>query len=60
MKKLVAFLANNPPNSEWRGWESARINGSANNILYRAVGHGQDLAVKFTIRDERRRALREF
>lgn len=60
MDELVAFLADSPADGAWCGWQIARINGSANNILYRATGHGHDLAVKFTIRDERRRAWREF
>ena len=60
MDEIVAYLANSPANGEWRGWQISRISGSANNILYRVMGNGDDLAVKFTIRDERRRAWREF
>lgn len=60
MNEIVAFLAKSPADGEWCGWEISRINGSGNNILYRATGHGCDWAVKFTIRDERRRAWREF
>jgi len=36
------------------------VDGGANNLLYHAKRSGRDLAVKFTIRDERRRAWREF
>lgn len=46
--------------SPWRGWRIARIGGGANNLLYRATGHGADLAIKFTIRDDRDRAGREY
>ncbi len=60
MDEIVAYLANSPADGEWYGWQILRINGSANNILYRVTGNGHDLAVKFTIRDERRRAWREF
>ncbi len=44
----------------WQGWEVRPILGGANNLLYRATGIGQDFAIKFTIRDARRRAWREF
>jgi thiamine kinase-like enzyme len=42
------------------GWKVTRIEGGANNLLYRAAREREDLAVKFCIRDERDRAGREF
>ena len=46
--------------SQWQDWQIRRIDGGANNLLYRATSPHDDLAIKFTIRDERRRARREF
>ncbi len=45
---------------EWRGWRITRIGGGQNNLLYRASGEAGDYAVKFTIRDARDRAGREY
>ncbi len=42
------------------GWQVTCIEGGANNLLYRATGATDDLAIKFCIRDERDRAGREF
>ncbi len=44
----------------WQGWQISRIGGGANNRVYRATGEGADIAVKFTIRDDRDRAGREY
>jgi Phosphotransferase enzyme family len=44
----------------WHEWTIAPIAGGANNLLYRATGAGGDFAVKFTVRDERDRAGREY
>lgn len=44
----------------WRGWRITPIAGGANNLLYRATGDAGDYAVKFTLRDDRDRAGREF
>ena len=60
MEALLAYLAKIPADGVWRGWAYRRIGGSANNILYRATRGEMDVAVKFTIRDTRRRAWREF
>lgn len=60
---LLALLdhlaAEQPEGGAWRQWRTARVGGGANNLLYRATGDGHDLAVKWTIRDERDRAGRE-
>jgi aminoglycoside phosphotransferase (APT) family kinase protein len=48
------------PDEEWDGWRIARVAGGQNNLLYRATGAAGDLAVKFTMRDERDRAGREY
>lgn len=60
MDELLRYLATAPDDGQWRDWQIMRIGGSANNILYRATGPQMDLAVKFTIRDARRRAWREY
>lgn len=58
---LLDHLAATPhPAGEWQGWRLTRIPGGANNLLFRATSAQADLAVKFTIRDERDRAGREF
>ncbi|MCP5097131.1 MAG: phosphotransferase, partial [Chloroflexi bacterium] len=60
MNALLAYLQNSPQDGRWGEWEVIRIAGSANNLLYRATRDGVDWAVKFTIRDQRRRAWREY
>jgi aminoglycoside phosphotransferase (APT) family kinase protein len=45
---------------EWQGWWIVPVAGGRNNLLYRATGAGGDLAIKFTVRDERDRVGREF
>lgn len=57
---LLDYLAEWPEDGRFRQWRIRRILGSANNILYRATCDDADWAVKFTIRDARRRAWREF
>lgn len=44
----------------WRDWQVTPIAGGRNNLLYRATSPDADLAVKFTVRDERDRAGREY
>ncbi|HEX6387649.1 MAG TPA: hypothetical protein VF177_23515 [Anaerolineae bacterium] len=60
VRPLLTYLAGRPADGRWLQWQIQRIGGSANNILYRASGDDADLAVKFTIRDARRRAQREY
>jgi hypothetical protein len=45
---------------EWREWHITRVAGAGNNLLYHASSAAHDLAIKFTIRDERDRAGREY
>ncbi|MEO7909983.1 MAG: aminoglycoside phosphotransferase family protein [Roseiflexaceae bacterium] len=45
---------------EWREWRVTRVAGAGNNLLYRASSATHDLAIKFTIRDARDRAGREY
>lgn len=45
---------------EWQGWEIGPVPGGRNNLLYRALREGRDLAVKITRRDARDRAGREY
>lgn len=58
--ELLLHLAGRPGPGRWRGWEVTPVTGGRNALLYRATGPGGDLAVKFTVRDERDRAGREF
>jgi hypothetical protein len=44
----------------WRDWRIRRVAGAGNNILFRATNVADDLAIKFTIRDARDRAGREY
>lgn len=44
----------------WAEWMITPMAGGANNLLYRVTNEAVDYAVKFTIRDERNRAGREF
>jgi len=60
MRDLLTYLAGTPADGRWRQWQIQLIGGSANNILYRATSSDSDLAVKFTIRDARGRARREY
>jgi hypothetical protein len=49
-----------PLNSYWQRWQIRRILGGANNLLYWVAGQPGEFAVKFTIRDARDRAGREY
>lgn len=62
LQPLLDYLADQPTPHvcEWQGWRICRINGGANNLLYRTTHAQCDLVVKFTIRDERDRAGREY
>ena len=59
---LLDYLAqnNHPMNGPWQGWQITKIEGGFNNLLYRASGSVGDFAIKFTIRDQRDRAGREY
>lgn len=62
LRPLVDYLANHPPQTPelWQEWQVMPIGGGRNNLLYRATTDRHDLAIKFTIRDERDRAGREY
>lgn len=60
MYDLIEHLATFPENGRFQYYSYQRISGGANNILYRVTNDAHDLAVKFTVRDERHRARREF
>ena len=45
---------------QWQEWTIVRIDGGLNNRLFRATGPTADVAVKFTLRDARDRAGREW
>jgi aminoglycoside phosphotransferase (APT) family kinase protein len=47
------------PEHLWQGWH-IRVVPSGNNLIFRVTRDANDWAVKFTIRDERNRAWREF
>jgi aminoglycoside phosphotransferase (APT) family kinase protein len=44
----------------WREWQVTPVTGGANNLLYRATSARADYAIKFTVRDARDRAGREY
>ncbi len=62
VRPLLDHLAseNCQANEQWREWRIARINGGWNNLIYRATSPMGDVAIKFTIRDWRDRAGREY
>jgi aminoglycoside phosphotransferase (APT) family kinase protein len=45
---------------QWQDWTIRHVAGGRNNLLYRATGPLGDLAIKFTVRDGRKRADREY
>jgi len=49
-----------PGETVWHGWKIHRVLGGANNILFRVTREEEDYAIKFTIRDSRNRAEREY
>lgn len=59
---LLDHLARDRPCEEhvWQDWRITPIGGGRNNLLYHAAGALGDLAVKFTLRDARDRAGREY
>jgi aminoglycoside phosphotransferase (APT) family kinase protein len=46
--------------ASWQDWYITRLMGGQNNLLYRATSSLGDWVVKFTIRDKRNRAGREY
>ena len=62
IRPFLDYLAggDHQADGQWRGWRFARVGGGQNNLLYRASGPRGDLAVKFTMRDWRDRAGREY
>lgn len=59
---LLDFLAIQAPADPvtWHGWRVTRLTGGANNLLYRVASDHGHFAVKFTLRDARDRAGREY
>lgn len=59
---LLDFLATQGPVDavQWHQWRLTRLVGGANNLLYRASSDQGQFAVKFTLRDARDRAGREY
>jgi aminoglycoside phosphotransferase (APT) family kinase protein len=62
LPSLIQHLDSTRPTADetWCGWRIAPVTGGANNLLYRATRQPDDYAVKFTLRDERDRAGREY
>lgn len=62
IRPILNELAANPLGGhfQWNGWRLGRITDGANNLIYRATSEQADLAIKFTIRDARDRAGREY
>lgn len=59
---LLKYLSNAAarPQKTWQGWQLSMVDGGSNNRLFRATSAEADLAVKFILPDNRRRAEREF
>ncbi|MGN6759108.1 MAG: phosphotransferase [Thermomicrobiales bacterium] len=62
LQPLLDYLAAGTRASvaSWQDWHITPIGGGANNRLYRATSEHADLAIKFTLRDARDRAGREY
>ena len=61
LSELLDWLAVAGPSvGEWRGWRYLPVTGGANNRIVRVTSASQDLAIKWTIRDARDRAGREY
>lgn len=62
LERLVDHLSGGPfsQTRPFRGWSVTPIKGGVNNLIYRATSTSTDLAVKFTLRDARGRAQREY
>jgi aminoglycoside phosphotransferase (APT) family kinase protein len=62
LRSLLDHLAGGTRREDgrWREWQITPIAGGRNNLLYRATSPDADLAIKFTVRDERDRAGREY
>lgn len=59
---LLEYLSAHQPagSAYWHAWTISRVLGGANNLLFRATSDAGDFAIKFTIRDQRERASREY
>jgi aminoglycoside phosphotransferase (APT) family kinase protein len=62
IRPLLDYLGNGarPADGRWKDWHIAPVAGGQNNLLYRATYSLGDLSIKFTLRDERDRAGREY
>lgn len=62
LRPLLDYLARaeRRADGKWNIWQIANIDGGRNNRLYRAACNLGEIVVKFTIRDARDRAAREF
>ena len=62
VRRLLGYLAGRDRHGDihWQEWQLRLIPGGRNNLLYRASGPLDDLAIKFTIPDGRDRAGREY
>jgi aminoglycoside phosphotransferase (APT) family kinase protein len=59
---LLDYLDTASPQAsqQWHEWSISPISGGANNLLYQATNTNSSYAVKFTVRDDRNRATREY
>ncbi len=62
LRPLLDYLGNGdrPADGDWQDWHITPIAGGQNNLLYRTAHPLGDLSIKFTVRDERDRAGREY
>ena len=62
VRPLLSHLADtSTPRAEaWQGWQITPISGGRNGLVYRATSSYVDVAIKFTVHDERDRVGREY
>lgn len=62
LENLLRYIDETRPidRETWNDSVITRIDGGTNNLLYRILHEGNDYACKFTIKDERNRAKREY
>jgi aminoglycoside phosphotransferase (APT) family kinase protein len=62
IRSLVDYLGTQFParDCHWHDWTIVCVSGGRNNLIYRANQSTATLAIKFTVRDERDRAGREY
>ncbi|MAS35889.1 MAG: hypothetical protein CL610_17910 [Anaerolineaceae bacterium] len=62
LQPLLQHLAQHKPVTAeaWQGWQIEPVHGGSNGLVYHISGSDESFAVKFTLRDSRNRAMREY